>query len=74
MSFSLTAQNRPISMHSIGLENWIEEETGRVTLKLTDCRISIEKQHKDLVDDSHLVVPKNQIFYLREESWCLWRR
>lgn len=42
------------------LENWIEEETGRVTLKLTDCRISIEKQHKDLVDDSHLVVPKKR--------------
>ena len=51
------------------LENWIEEETGRVTLKLTDCRNSIEKQHKDLIDDSHLVVPsKRSSIYVKRAS------
>ena len=42
------------------LENWIEDETGRVTLKLTECKTSLEKQHADLIEDSHLVVPKKR--------------
>ena len=42
------------------LEVWIEQETGRVPLKLADNRTTIEKQHNDLMEYSHLEVSKKR--------------
>ena len=42
------------------LENWIEDETGRVALKLSECRVLMEKKHEELKKDSHLELPKKR--------------
>ena len=51
------------------LETWMEEETGRVTLKLAEYRSAVEKQHKDLKEYSHLEIPrKRSSVYLKRPS------
>ena len=51
------------------LESWIEEETGRVALKLAEYRTVSEKQHNDLKEYSHLkVTRKRSSMYLKRPS------
>ncbi|KAI6654648.1 Exocyst complex component 8-like [Oopsacas minuta] len=51
------------------LEDLIEEETGRVTLKLSEYRLMIEKQHADLKEYSHIELPKKRSsVYLKRHS------